>query len=96
MALCKEIELGKGVKANYHRIKNIVIIVNDTIQILVSSYANQEKREEEKLPVEAGQEPIFNSIYNEIIIAPYTEEFNVKEAYEFLKTTDKYKDAEDC
>ena len=96
MALCKEIELGKGVTASYHRIKNLVIIVNDTIQIVVSSYKNKEQREEEKLPVEEGEEPIFNSISTEIILAPYTEDFNVKEAYEYLKTTDKYKDAEDC
>ena len=96
MALCKEIDLGKGVKANYHRIKSMVIIVNQEIQILVSSYTDKQQREEEKVPVEEGQEPIFNSIFNEVIYAPYTEDFNVKEAYEYLKTTDKYKDAEDC
>ena len=96
MALCKEIDLGKGIKANYHRISNMVVIVNKEIQIIIASYVDKEQREEEKLPVEEGQEPIFNVITTDVVTAPYSEDFNVKEAYEYLKTTDKYKDAEDC
>ena len=84
MALSKEIELESGVKVNYHRILNINTFINNTIQIIVASYVSDIKRQDNLI------------ITTEMIIKEYEEEFDVRKAYEYLKTLDKYKNAENC
>lgn len=94
MALIKEIELDNGIVTNYHRIMSINNITNKETQIIVYSYANKIKRDEE---INADlEDEIFNVISSESISKEYTEDFDVKQAYEYLKTLDKFKDAEDA
>ena len=83
MALNKEIELESGVKVLYHRILNINTFINNTIQIIVASYVSDVKRQDDQI------------ITTEMIFKEYEEDFDVKKAYEYLKTLDKYKDAID-
>lgn len=94
MALKKEIETSNGIITNYHRIMSINNITNKETQIIVYSYANEEKRLEEENA--EPEEEIFNVISSEMITKEYEEDFDIVKAYEYLKTLDKYKEAEDC
>lgn len=98
MALKKDIELDNGVVVNYHRISILTTYVNNTIIITIVSYVNEEKRDEEKVEI-TDQEQIHD--VNNVITTmteetEYSEDFDVKAAYEYLKTLDKFKDAEDA
>jgi len=93
MALSKEIESNNGVVTNYHRIMSINTITNKEIQIFIYSYLNVKKRLEENTETE---EEIFNVISSEMVIKEYEEDFDVKKGYKYLKTLDKYKNAENC
>ena len=94
MALMKKIEQDNGIITSYHRIMCINNITNKEIQIVVYSYISQTKREDE---INATPEDeIFNVISSESITKEYVEDFSIKEAYEYLKTLDKFKDAEDA
>ena len=97
MALLKEIELENGVVTNYHRIVSINKITNNTNIIEVASYTSQEKRQEE-IDYYNSDDPnkamnVF--IHTEYINKEYDEEETIVDAYEYLKTTEKFKDAED-
>lgn len=108
MALKKDIELDNGVVVNYHRISMLTTYVNNTIIITIVSYVNEEKRDEELNANKNTDEELteysdnnsLKEVYN--IVATMTEEkeyeedFDVKAAYEYLKTLDKFKDAEDA
>lgn len=94
MALNKEIETTNGIVVKYHRIMSVNNITNKENQIIVYSYANQEKRIEEENA--QPEEEIFNVISSEMITKNYEEDFNVIKAYEYLKTLDQFKDAKDC
>lgn len=92
MGLKKEITLGNGVSVNYHRIVSLNNITNVSTIIEVGSYTSKEKREEEKDAIENATE--MNVFINtEYINKEYTENFTIKEAYEYLKTLDEFKDA---
>lgn len=94
MGLKKEITLGNGVSVNYHRIVSINNITNVSTIIEVASYTSKEKREEEKDAIENATEMnVF--IDTEYINKEYTENLTIKEAYKYLKTLDKFKDAID-
>lgn len=100
MALQKEIELENGIIVNYHRIVSLSKITNQLNIIEVASYTSKEKREEEKEAIKKGQEAgeaISTNIFIDTtyINKEYSEDETIKDAYEYLKTTDKYKDAED-
>ena len=100
MALKKEIELENGVIVNYHRIVSLSKITNQLNIIEVASYTSKEKREEEKEAIKKGQEAgeaISTNIFIDTtyINKEYSEDEIIEDAYEYLKTTDKYKDAED-
>ena len=94
MALNKKIENDNGIITNYHRIMGINNITNKETQIIVYSYANEEKRLEEENA--KPEKEIFNVISSEMITKEYEEDFDVVKGYEYLKTLDKYKEAEDC
>lgn len=92
MGLKKEITLDNGVIVNYHRIVSLNNITNVSTIIEVGSYTSKEKRKEEKDAIENATE--MNVFINtEYINKEYTENLTIKEAYEYLKTLEKYKNA---
>lgn len=93
MALLKQIELENGVTVHYHRIVSINKITNVANIIEVASYTSKEKREEE-IEKQGQEMNIFiDTTYEN---APYDENIEIKDVYDYLKTTEKFKDAEDC
>ena len=94
MALQKEIELDNGVIINYHRIVSINKITNHSIVLEVAGYTSQAKREEEVKKLATGEE--FNIyIDTNYMSVPYDEKSNIKDWYDYLKTTEKYSGATD-
>lgn len=101
MALEKQIELDNGVVVNYHRIASINKITNNTTIIEVNSYTSKAKRQEEVEALLKGQEtgeaiPINVFVNATYINKDYVENETIKDLYEYLKTTEEYKNAIDC
>lgn len=101
MALSKKIELENGVTVNYHRIVTINKVTNSSTIIEVASYTSEEKRQEEIEALAKGQEtgeavPMNIFIDTTILNKEYNETDTIKDLYEYLKTTEKFKDAEDA
>lgn len=95
MGLKKTIELDNGVTTNYHRIVSINNITNVQINIEIASYTSKEKREEEKQAIEnATSMNVF--INTQYINKNYTADFNIEQAYKYLKTLKQFERAEDC
>lgn len=108
MAIIKKIELENGVVINYHRIASLNKITNISNNIEVSSYTNktqrakeqryQELQTKENLTIEEQGElekGINVFIETDFIQTPYEQNMSIEEAYNYLKTTEKYKEAED-
>lgn len=100
MALKKEIELENGITLNYHRIVSINKITNNAIIIEVASYINEKKRQEEiellKNMQENGEVTPMNVFIDTTYISKeYSENETIEDIYNYLKTTEKFKDAED-
>lgn len=94
MALKKKIELENGIVVNYHRITTINKITNNTTVIEVSSYISEEKRQDEAEALQNGT--IMNVFIDTTFInKEYNETDTIKDLYSYLKTTEKFKDAED-
>lgn len=92
MALKKKIELDNGVVTNYHRIVSINNITNVQTIIEVASYTSEEKREEEKNAIQNCKK--MNVFINtEFLNKDYEENFSIGQAYEYLKKSDKFRDA---
>lgn len=101
MALSKKIELDNGVTVNYHRIVSLSKITNQSNIIEVASYTSKEKREEEKEAIKKGQEAgeaMSTNIFIDTtyINKEYSETEAIEDSYSYLKTLDKFKDAEDA
>lgn len=109
MALKKEIELKNGVTLNYHRVVSVNSITNISTTIEVAGYVSEAKRLEEKtyqrLQMKQDRTPeeeqelergINVYIDTDYIQIPYDKNMNVDNAYEYLLTTDKYKNARNC
>lgn len=101
MGLKKQIELENGIVLNYHRIATINKITNSQTVIEVSSYISKEKRQEEIEALKIGQEigeaiPMNIYIDTTFINKDYNETDTIKDLYDYLKTTEKFKDAEDA
>lgn len=94
MALEKQIVLTNGVVINYHRVVSLNIITNWANIIEVCGYTSKEKRQEEK-DAFGKDVPIDVYMETEYISIPYDQTMNIDLAYEYLKTTEKYKDATD-
>ena len=93
MALKKEIELDNGVVVNYHRIVSINKITNGCNIIEIASYTNEGKRQQEIEAIEnATAMNVF--IHTEFLNKEYDENESIQDVYDYLKTTDKFKDAE--
>lgn len=98
MGLKKEIELDNGIKLNYHRIVSINKITNNSIVIEVGSYISKEKRQEEIDYYNSTDEFKKMNVFIDTtyINKEYSEDETIKDLYEYLKTTEKFKDAEDA
>lgn len=95
MALKKDIKLENDIILSYHRIARIDNFINEKTNILVYSYVNQYQRDRGREGIQISFKPndIYMIPYNESI--EYNQNLTVKEAYEYLKTTDRFKGAED-
>jgi len=94
MALKKDIELYNGIVVTYHRIVSINKITNNSCVIEVASYINETQREKEKEALKTGSSMnVF--IETTYISKEYDEEEVISDMYDYLKTTEKFKDAED-
>ena len=93
MALLKEIELDSGIVLNYHRIVSINKITNHAVILEIAGYTSKEKRDQEVQQL-ANREEITAYIHTSWISVDYDETSTIKDWYEYLKTIDKYKDAE--
>ena len=98
MALIKEIELPNGIVLNYHRIISINKITNRQTTIEVGSYINQDKRQEEidYLNSTDPNKTMDVFIHGTNINKEYKEQESIQDLYDYLKTTEKFKNAEDA
>ena len=101
MGLKKQIELENGIMLNYHRINSINKITNNITIIEVSSYINEKQRQREqeiiKQSIETGEAVSMNVFIETFYVnKEYSENETIKDLYEFLKTTEKFKDAENA
>lgn len=98
MALSKSIELENGIVVTYHRIVSINKITNNSNVIEVASYTSKEKREEEKEYYNSEEVDKSMSVFIDTtyIDKEYEENETIEDVYDYLKTTDKFKDAEDA
>lgn len=93
MALKKQIELENGIIVNYHRIVSINKITNKSIIIEVASYTSEAKRNEE---VEKDGQEMNVFIETTYLNKEYNETDTIEDLYNWLKTTDKFFEAEDA
>lgn len=95
MALNKEIELDNGIVLNYHRVVSINKITNQNTIIEISSYTSEAKREIEKEALENGE--VFDVyIHTTYVNKEYDETDTIENLYNYLKTTEMFKDAKDA
>lgn len=95
MALVKSVELDNGVVVTYHRIVSINKITNKSIIIEIASYINESKRQEEIEKQESG-ESMNIYIDTTYLNKDYDETETIEDLYDYLKTTDKFKNAQDA
>ena len=98
MALNKKIELDNGIEVNYHRIVSITKITNNQVLIEVASYINEEQRNKEIEYYESTiEDKSMNVFINTTYIdTDYDETKQIPDYYNYLKTTEIFKDAEDA
>lgn len=80
---------------NYHRIVSLIKITNNANIIEIASYMNKEKRQEEKNYISSQKQNKSINVFidTNYINKEYIENETIKDAYKYLKTLDKYKDA---
>ena len=94
MALSKNIELNNGITVNYHRVVSVNNITNQASIIEIASYTSKEKRDEEKSALENNQ-PMNIFINTEYMNINYNKNLNVDNAYNYLKTLEKFSNSTD-
>ena len=94
MALLKTIELDSGIILNYHRIVTITKITNHSIVLEIAGYTSAEKREQEVQQFKNGEE-VTVYVDTTFMSVDYDEDTTIKDWYDYLKTTNKYLNAED-
>ena len=97
MALRKKIKNKNDIELSYHRIVSLNKITNQTNILEVASYIDGEQRQIE-LDYYNSTDPnkhmnVF--IDTSFLNCPYDETKTIEEYYDYLKTTEKFKDAED-
>lgn len=97
MALKKLITLDNGIPVSYHRVVSLNKITNNCNIIEVASYISEEKRQEEIDYYNSTEENKSMNVFIETsyISKEYDEEETIVNIYNYLKTTDQFKDAED-
>jgi len=90
MALQKDIELDNGITVSYHRIVSINKITNKDELIEVASYINETQREKEQA-IPGSNVFIYTHYFNK----EYDKDETIDDVYEYLKTLEIFKDAED-
>ena len=96
MALNKSITLDNGIVLNYHRVVSVTNITNHESIIEVGSYLNKDQRNREKQWYENPNGDSMNVFINARYHSKeYDKNLNVNSAYEYLKTLEEFKDAED-
>ena len=98
MALKKNIILNNGIPVNYHRVVSINKITNNCNIIEVASYISEEKRQEEMDYYNSTDENKSMNVFIDItyINKEYDASETIQDVYEYLKTTEKFKDAVDA
>lgn len=91
MALQKDIELDNGIVVLYHRIVSINKVTNKNELIEVASYINQTQREKEQA-IPGSSIFIFTHCFNK----EYDKDETIDDIYDYLKTLEIFKDAEDA
>jgi hypothetical protein len=95
MALKKDITLNNGIVLNYHRVASVNNITNQTSIIEIASYINEEQRIKEKEWYETNSQEDMNVFVDTRFYSKeYDKDLNVDNAYDYLKTLDEFKDAE--
>lgn len=97
MALKKQIELENGVTVNYHRIVSINKITNSSIIIEIASYINENKRQEEVNYYNSEEQDKSMNVFIDTtyVNVEYDENKTIQDLYDYLKTTEKFENAED-
>lgn len=95
MALLKAIKQENGIVLNYHRISNIRNVVNDKTYIQILSYVDEEEREKEKKQPKYSPNKTEIYLVSSIETIPYNDALTIENAYEYLKTLEKYEGSED-
>lgn len=98
MALLKSIKLDNGITVSYHRIVSINKITNNTTIIEVASYIDEEERQKEIDYYNSTEENKQMNIFIETnyVQKEYNETDTIEELYDYLKTTEMFKDAENA
>ena len=78
---------------SYHRIAEIQNRVNYGTILIINSYINQEQRNREKNYEIKYSDDIYK--VTDKVGIEYNDTLDIVSAYNYLKTTEKYKDAED-
>ena len=95
MALKKNLILDNGVIVNYHRIVSVNKITNNSNIIEIASYTSKEKRQEEQEAIKHAR--LMNVFIDTTFMnKEYNENETIKDLYDYLKTTEKFKDADDA
>lgn len=97
MALLKKIILDNGIPVNYHRIVSVNKITNNATIIEIASYVDKDQRQKEIDYYNSTEENKSMNVFinTDYIQKDYVEDENIEELYEYLKTTDKFKDSTD-
>lgn len=96
MALKKDITLNNGIVLNYHRVVSVNNITNNSSNIEVASYINEEQRNKEKEWYETNNQEDMNVfIDTRFYSKKYDKNLNVDNAYDYLKTLDEFNGSED-
>lgn len=95
MALLKSIELDSGIILNYHRIVSISKVTNHATIIEIAGYTSKDKRDQELIQM-ANREEVTSYIHTTFISVDYDDHTNIKDWYDYLKTTEKYSGAKDA
>lgn len=97
MALRKKIKNKNDIELSYHRIVSLNKITNQTNILEVASYIDGEQRQIELDYYNSTDPNKYMNVFidTNFLNCPYDETKTIEEYYDYLKTTEKFKDAED-
>lgn len=97
MALRKKIKNKNDIELSYHRIVSLNKITNQTNILEVASYIDGEQRQIELDYYNSTDPNKYMNVFidTSFLNCPYDETKTIEEYYDYLKTTEKFKDAED-